>query len=134
MRTFKFLILVTLTFSLTNCINYKSSEKPPELGEAIKINSNQKLLSEINIDEKIEFGYSTKIKRVFSNKTQTSILNVTIKTDEESDAIPKNYLEKNSKKIIQALQREMDSYKNFDKINFRLLSNGEEIQKIIRDI
>ncbi|MFV9482254.1 hypothetical protein ACNI3T_00375 [Christiangramia sp. ASW11-125] len=134
MRTLKFLILVTLTFSFTNCINYESSEKPPELGEAIEINSNQKLLSEINIDEKIEFGYSTKIKKVLSDKTQISILNVTIKTEKESDAIPKDYLEKNSKKIIQALQKEMGSYKNFDKINFRLLSNGEEIQKIIRDI
>ena len=134
MRTLKLFLFICILLNFTNCIKYEETEKQPDLSEAIELNSNQRILSEINLKENIEFSYATTTIRVFSKKTQTNVLKVTLKTDQEGKMIPDNYLKKNSGKIITVLKKEMESYNNFDKIEINLISNGEELQKISRDI
>jgi azurin len=134
MKKFKILILLFLLINISSCISFEKSEKAPILSEAMELNSNQKILSKIDINENIEFGYSTVLKRFLSKKSQTNTLNVKINVKKSNHSIPENYLLDKSEKIQNVLKEEMSTYKNFDQIDFRLISEGKEVQKIIREI
>lgn len=134
MRTFKILSLLSLLISISSCISFEKSEKAPNLSEAMELNSNEKILSKIDINENIEFGYSTVSTRFLSNKSQTNTLNVKINSKDRNHSIPENYLLDKSERIQNVLKEEMSTYKYFDEIDFRLISEGKEVQKIIREI
>lgn len=134
MRKFKILSLLILIINISSCISFEKSDKAPNLSEAMELNSNQKILSEIDIDENIEFGYSTTSTKFFSKESQTNTLNVKIITKEKNHFIPENYLKKKSEHIQNVLKEEMSTYRNFDQIDFRLMLEGEAIQKIVREI
>ncbi len=134
MRKFKILSLLFLLINISSCISFEKSEKAPNLSEAMELNSNQKILSKIDINENIEFGYSTVLKRFLLKKSQTNTLNVKINVKERNHSIPENYLLDKSERIQNVLKEEMSTYRNFDKIDFRLFSDGKEVQKIVREI
>ena len=134
MRTFKILSLLSLLISISSCISFEKSEKAPNLSEAMELNSNEKILSKIDINENIEFGYSTVSTRFLSNKSQTNTLNVKINSKDRNHSIPENYLLDKSERIQNVSKEEMSTYKYFDEIDFRLISEGKEVQKIIREI
>ncbi|RKS42756.1 hypothetical protein BC962_3043 [Gillisia mitskevichiae] len=134
MRKFKILSLLLLLINISSCNSFEKSEKAPNLSEATELNSNQKIISKIDLDENIEFGYSTQSIKFLSKKSQTNTLNVKIIANENNHSIPKNYLIEKSERIQNVLKEEMSTYRNFDKIDFRLISEGKEVQKIIREI
>lgn len=134
MKKFKILSLLVLLINISSCISFEKSEKAPNLSEATELNSNQEILSKIDIKENIEFGYSTTSTKFFSKESQTNTLNVKIITEEKNHSLPENYLNKKSEHIQNVLKEEMSTYRNFDQIDFRLMLDGEAIQKIVREI
>ncbi len=134
MRKLKILSLLFILINISSCISIEKSEKAQNLSEAMELNSDQNILSKIDINENIEFGYSTVSTKFLSKKSLTNTLNVKIIAKERNHSIPENYLLEKSERIQNVLKEEMSTYRNFDKIDFRLFSDGKEVQKIVREI
>lgn len=128
----KILAILIFTITYTGCVNRERRDNQVNLSEAENIN--EKIHSRINSSDKIEIGYTKTVKKVFTRRSQHTILRVTIFTECEEHQIPECYLKEQSEEIRRVLQQEMRTYENFDQINFELISGNKKIQQLTMDI
>jgi Fe-S cluster biosynthesis and repair protein YggX len=133
MKIFKTLLLI-LIINLSSCINFESNTNQKDLSEALRLNDNKEIINKIGINEKIKFSYTTTVKKKLFESIMTNYLIAEVVLDKNNNKINSQKFKSINEKIKKVLKEEMKTYYNFDKIELKLTSNGELLEKYTLEI